>query len=68
MDPKKPNNGELKGMVYELTDEEADMICWMINMQERSILRWQTAFIGLMVTFITYIVTEKLIWPLLPIP
>ena len=53
---------------FPTTGHKADMICWMINTQERSILRWQTAFIGLMVTFITYITTEKLIWPLLPIP
>jgi len=53
---------------FPTTGKKADMICWMINVQERSILRWQTAFIGLMITFITYIVAGKLIWPLLPVP
>lgn len=34
MDPKKPNNGELKGMVYELTDEEAEKVLKDPTVQE----------------------------------
>jgi len=48
--------------------KKADLIAWIINFQQRSILRWQALFIGITVTFITYVVTEKLVWPFFPFP
>ena len=48
---------------------KADIICWLINVQElekasllREIRRWQALTLSLVVTFITYLVTGKLVW------
>lgn len=44
---------------FPTSGSKKDMICWVINVQERAILRWQYAFVGLTITFITVIVTGK---------
>lgn len=52
---------------------KADIICWLISVQElekasllREIRRWQVITLSLVVTFITYIVTGKLVWGQFP--
>ena len=39
-----------------------ELIGWVISTQQRSVLRWEAAFVSVVVTFITYVVTGKLVW------
>lgn len=47
---------------FPATGEDSDLLVWLINYQQRSVLRWQFLFVSLMITFLTYVITGKLAW------
>ena len=46
---------------FPTTGKKGEMLCWIINTQERSILRWQALFIGQLIFWVTLFATGK-IW------
>ena len=46
---------------FPASGSKKDMIAWVINVQERSILRWQYLFVGQMIFWVTLFTTGK-VW------
>ena len=46
---------------FPTSGKKADMLAWVINVQERSVLRWQALFIGQLIFWVTLFSTGK-IW------
>lgn len=47
---------------FPTSGTKQDMVCWVINIQQRTILRLEAALTAMVITFITYLVTGKLYW------
>jgi hypothetical protein len=54
---------------------KADILCWVINCQQREKLdlkrqvkSWQYISLGILVVFITFLVTGKLVWGVFGLP
>jgi len=47
---------------FPVSGKKSDMVAWVINVQEREKIRWQAIALSFVVTFITYVVTGKLVW------
>ena len=47
---------------FPTSGTKKDMICWVVNIQQRTILRLEAALTAIVITFITYLVTGKLVW------
>lgn len=46
---------------FPTSGNKQDMICWLVNFLQRSVLRWQTAFVGQMIFWVTLFSTGK-VW------
>ena len=46
---------------FPTTGTKQDMTCWMVRFLQRSVLRWEAAFVGQMIFWVTLFATGK-IW------
>lgn len=46
---------------FPTSGSKQDMICWLVSFLQRSVLRWQSAFIGQMIFWVTLFATGK-VW------